>query len=248
VYRGLASAAESGWDFSSRWFNDVAEISSIETENFIPVDLNSILYKVEMTLSNIFSITDNHLKKHFYQHKAINRHKSIKKYLWNEDQGIWNDYNIKQKKRNTDLYISNILPLWAEVSALSDEQVEKLMNTISPLLEFEGGTPTSLFMSGQQWDFPNAWSPLEYFLIKALENTSHSGANEYAKSIANKWIYNNYCTWKKTGHMFEKYDVYSMGTPGHGGEYDVQEGFGWTNGVALYLIRNYGHNLLMPDC
>lgn len=248
VYRGLASAAESGWDFSSRWFKDLAEISSIETENIIPVDLNSILYKVETTLSNIFTITENHMKQHFYQHKAIHRHKSIKKYLWNEDQGIWNDYMIKENKRNSDLYLSNILPLWAEVTTLSDEQVEKLLNTISPLLEFEGGTPTSLFLSGQQWDFPNAWSPLEYFLIKALENTKHAKAMQFAKSIATKWINNNYCTWKKTGYMFEKYDVYSMGSPGHGGEYDVQEGFGWTNGVALYLIRNYGHHLQMPEC
>jgi len=248
VYRGLASAAESGWDFSSRWLKETTELSSINTANVIPVDLNSILYSVETTLSMIFSLTGNHLKQHFYKHKAIHRHLSIQKYLWNDEQGLWNDYSIKEKKKNTNFYLSNILPLWAGITISSEENIEKLLETISPLINFEGGTPTSLISSGQQWDFPNAWSPLEFFLIKSLEKLNHFKATELANVVASRWINNNFCTWKKTGKMYEKYDVNTLGNPGHGGEYEVQEGFGWTNGVALYLIKNYGHSWKVPEC
>jgi len=248
VFKNLASAAESGWDFSSRWFKDAFELSSINTENIIPVDLNSILYKVEITLSKIFSITNNHLKQHFYKHKAILRYKSMKKYLWNEEQAIWNDYLIKEKKQNTNLYISNILPSWAGINNLSKEQVDKLLDTLTPLLKYKGGTPTSMLSTGEQWDFPNAWSPLEYLLIKSLENLNYPKAWDFAKIVSKKWIENNYCTWKKTGYMFEKYDVNIVGKPGTGGEYLVQHGFGWTSAVVLYLIQNYGLDLKMIKC
>jgi alpha,alpha-trehalase len=85
-------------------------------------------------------------------------------------------------------------------------------------------------------------------LIKSLENLNNKKAKDYAYNIAAKWIKNNYCTWKKTGDMYEKYDVNFSGNPGHGGEYEVQEGFGWTNGVALYLIQRYGNRIELPEC
>lgn len=48
--------------------------------------------------------------------------------------------------------------------------------------------------------------------------------------------------------MFEKYDVTSIGSHGGGGEYTVQDGFGWTNGVALRFIAEYADTLVMGDC
>ena len=41
IYRDIRAAAESGWDFSSRWFADARTLASIDTTEIIPVDLNS---------------------------------------------------------------------------------------------------------------------------------------------------------------------------------------------------------------
>jgi alpha,alpha-trehalase len=248
VYKGLVAAAESGWDFSSRWLKESHKLSSIDTENVVPVDLNSILYSVEITLSEIFSLCGKKMKKYYYKKNAKNRKKSMQKYLWNKNLTIWNDYLIKENSRNENLFTSNYLPLWADLVKLSEVEITTLLENLTPLLDYKGGTPTSLIFSGQQWDFPNAWSPMEYFLIKGLENLNSKKAHEIAKFLAHKWILNNYCTWEKTGHMYEKYDVNSVGSPGHGGEYEVQEGFGWTNGVALYLVDRYGQSLHLPKC
>jgi len=46
--------------------------------------------------------------------------------------------------------------------------------------------------------------------------------------------------------LVEKYDISGeRARPGGGGEYPLQDGFGWTNGVTRKLMTMYGH--LMAD-
>ena len=99
--------------------------------------------------------------------------------------------------------------------------------------------------SGQQWDFPNGWPPLQQLIIQGLENTGDPRAKKLAFDLAQKWILNNFEAYKESmpNAMFEKYDVTVVGLPGGGGEYDVQLGFGWTNGVILELLTLYGDRL-----
>jgi len=111
------------------------------------------------------------------------------------------------------------------------------------VLGYPGGLPSSLISSGQQWDFPNAWAPTTWVIIQGLRAC---GQTELARIIAEKWIQKNYLMWKQTGgKMFEKYNVASgcFKTFGGGGEYEVQEGFGWTNGVVLDLLTTYQSEL-----
>ena len=97
------------------------------------------------------------------------------------------------------------------------------------------GLVTTLTETGQQWDYPNGWAPLQWISIKGLKNYNY---NELAKEIAGRWINGNVEWYRKTGKLVEKYNVVS-GIKGQGGQYPGQDGFGWTNGVLQKLMVEY---------
>jgi len=75
------------------------------------------------------------------------------------------------------------------------------------LRNFEGyqaGVPTSLFMSGQQWDYPNAWPPLQHMWIHSFHQSKNPEANNLASSLAEKWVTSNYMKWRPKQYMYEK--------------------------------------------
>ena len=47
-------------------------------------------------------------------------------------------------------------------------------------------------------------------------------------------------TYVETGKLLEKYDVTTL-RPGGGGEYPLQDGFGWTNGVMIAFMQSRRH-------
>ena len=99
---------------------------------------------------------------------------------------------------------------------------------------------TTLRDTGQQWDGPNAWPPLQQMLIEGAAACGAEGGAELAEQIALAWLRSNHRGWARDGVMREKYDAERPGESGGGGEYEAQVGFGWTNGVALWLLRRYG--------
>ncbi|ELW63221.1 Trehalase [Tupaia chinensis] len=124
------------------------------------------------------------------------------------------------------------------------------------ILNYQHGIPTSLRNTGQQWDFPNAWAPLQDLIIRGLAKSSSPRTQQVAFQLAQNWIRTNFDVYSQKSAMYEKYDISSGGQPGGGGEYEVQEGFGWTNGVVLILLDRYGDQLtsgtslasLAPHC
>lgn len=100
---------------------------------------------------------------------------------------------------------------------------------------------TSSYETGQQWDAPNAWAPLQHVLIQGLRDSGVPQGQELAEKLARAWVRNNRLAFERTGHMHEKYDARVPGAAGGGGEYEPQVGFGWTNGVMLELLRLYPH-------
>lgn len=70
--------------------------------------------------------------------------------------------------------------------------------------EYLGGIPTSLDLTGEQWDFPNAWPPLQIIVIQGLMYTNDRDANNLAFELAQNWIYANYKGFNETNKMFEK--------------------------------------------
>ena len=92
---------------------------------------------------------------------------------------------------------------------------------------------TTPITSGQQWDAPNGWAPLQWVGIQGLRNY---GFNELADDCAQRWQKLNTDVYHRTGKLLEKYNVEDTSLLSGGGEYEVQDGFGWTNGVLLKLM------------
>ncbi|KAK3748713.1 hypothetical protein QZH41_004708 [Actinostola sp. cb2023] len=242
LYQDLASAAESGWDFSTRWFNKTsASLASIRTRRVVPVDLNAVLFRNELTLESFYKRAKDSKKAEEFNRLAASRRRAMEAVLWDEDKGTWHDYDLDAKSTIYRFYASNVVPLWAGLhqgNVTRDQLVVHAFMNMK-VLDYPGGVPTSRVNSGQQWDFPNAWAPLQYFFQEGMANSASDVLQKLALDLAQKWIKTNYRAWNSTKHMFEKYDARVQGTPGGGGEYDIQVGFGWTNGVALHLLKRY---------
>ena len=244
-YQAVASAAESGWDFSSRWFNQsgvgIGKFESIHTTEIIPVDLNSILYKNALSLSKFFKLIGDQEKSSLYEKLANRRKLAIESLLWNEAAGIWADYDMTTQSITKAFYASMIVPLWAGLARENETREELVLANMkrAKVLDFPGGLPTSLNQSGQQWDFPNGWPPLQHMLIIGLTKSKSTFLQKEAKNFAQSWVLSNWKGYQQSNHMFEKYNVSSVGNTGRGGEYKPQVGFGWTNAVILDLLVRF---------
>ncbi|XP_040114100.1 trehalase isoform X2 [Oryx dammah] len=256
----LKAGAESGWDFSSRWLvggPNPSSLSSIRTSKLVPVDLNAFLCQAEGLMSNFYSRLGNDSEAAKYRNLRSERMAALKDVLWDEDKGAWFDYDLENERKNLQFYPSNFAPLWAGCFSDPDD-VDKALKYLedSRILTYQYGIPTSLQETGQQWDFPNAWAPLQDLVIRGLAKSPSAKAQEVAFQLAQNWIQTNFDVYSKKSAMYEKYDISNGGQPGGGGEYEVQEGFGWTNGVALMLLDRYGDRLssgaqttfLAPHC
>jgi alpha,alpha-trehalase len=99
-----------------------------------------------------------------------------------------------------------------------------------------GGIVSSTYNVGQQWDAPNGWAPQQWMAIVGLEKI---GLQDMAKDIATRWTTLNKKVYKVTGKLTEKYNVVDLTLETGGGEYPNLDGFGWTNGVYLALVKKY---------
>jgi alpha,alpha-trehalase len=102
------------------------------------------------------------------------------------------------------------------------------------LLTFSG-LATTLVNSGQQWDEPNGWAPLQWVAVVGLDNYHEP---RLAETIATRWTCVNIAGFKTSRTLVEKYNLV-RGGGGGGGEYALQTGFGWTNGVLRALASQY---------
>ena len=237
VYRHLRAGAESGIDFSSRWFSDNKNLVTIHTTDFIPPDLNALLYNLEMTISKAKMIQRDEIFSNSYRRKAMQRQKAINKYCFNEMSGYYYDYDISRQLKTMAVTPGGMYPFFFFENKHGRNIIDKMVKTIKNNLLKPGGIATSVFNTGEQWDAPNGWPPLQWMTIGGLEKV---GQTELAKDIAQRWIKLNVRVYKETGKLMEKYDVADINRLAGGGEYPSQDGFGWTNGVLLKLIAMYG--------
>lgn len=231
-YRNIRAAAESGWDFSSRWFTDAQHLSQIKTTDIIPVDLNALMYHMELVIARAYQLKGVTDSASIYQNKAASRKKAIMKYCWNQKQGWFMDYNWLLKKQTSVKSLAGTVPLFFNIATA--EQAARVAQTVSAQFLKPGGLVTTLNKTGQQWDWPNAWAPLQYMSIEGLKNYKHTAL---AQTIAQRWISINTSVFSQTGKLMEKYNVTDTKVTAGGGEYPLQDGFGWTNGVLLKLLK-----------
>jgi alpha,alpha-trehalase len=238
MYRNLRAGAESGMDFSNRWFADDKSITSIEVIDIIPVDLNALLYHLEKTIEKAYSVTRNEAGRKKYASKSMTRFNAIRKYCNNSSIGFYCDYNWKKEKISNKVTPAGMYPLcFFDLYPESEKAMgESAAKVIREKLLRDGGVVTTENSAGQQWDSPNGWAPHEWMTIWGLEQ---SGQSALARDIAQRWVKLNSDVFDRTGKLMEKYNVVDTRLEAGGGEYPGQDGFGWTNGVLLALIKKY---------
>lgn len=232
VYRDIRAACESGWDFSCRWFEDVGNLSTITTTTIIPVDLNSLLFNLEQVLAKAWTLRGNSDKAAFYTEAAQARRKAVQQWCWSEEAGFFVDYSFYYQRPTGILSMAGAYPLYFELATA--EQAAQAASVLERDFLKPGGFTSTLNMTGQQWDAPNGWAPLQWIGIQGLRNY---GYDELAADARQRWIDLNLRVYRETGQMVEKYNVYNIDLEAGGGEYPLQDGFGWTNGVLLRLLE-----------
>src|SRR6266702_4266258 len=233
-YRTARATAESGWDFSSRWMRDPKDLRTLETTELIPVDLNSLMFNAERTIAALRAFRgragDAEVAQRFAQ-AAEERRRALLAAVYDPATGFFYDVRWRSGERVTDRpTLAAAAPLYFGLAA--PEQGRAVAARLERDFLKAGGFVTTLIPSGQQWDAPNGWPPLEWLTI---EGVRRYGRADLANRARDRWLALDRRTYRATGKMTEKYDVVDVQRRAGGGEYPTQDGFGWTNGVALAL-------------
>ncbi len=245
VYKGLSryydinhlhdlAEAESGWDMTPRFDRHAL--------NYLPVDLNALLYKYETDFAYTARIFGDKKEAAQWEEAAKKRKKIMDEIMWDRARGLYYDYNYIKEKRSSINSLAAYFPMWAGM--VDDHQAAMLVKALRRF-ENKGGLattdalPLGQFVLGSmptQWAYPNGWAPLHYVVIQALQRY---GYHEDARRIAMKWLKTN-LNWFKENHVFlEKYNVVAPEKPPLKGLYPSQIGFGWTNAVFERLCQDF---------
>lgn len=233
LYRHIRAACESGWDFTCRWFREETKIETIHTTDIVPVDLNCLLYDLEVTLSEAYEHSSFSEPSTYFHEKAEKRKKALNKNLWNDDRKYFMDYDSASNKSTEIMSLAGVFPLYFKIA--TKEQAQHVHEHITESFLKRGGVVSSLHKSGQQWDYPNGWAPMQFITYVGLRNYEFY---DTAEELKKRWIDLNDEVFKETGKMMEKYNVVDTDSPAGGGEYPNQDGFGWTNGIYLWMKNN----------
>ncbi|CCQ10077.1 Trehalase [Pseudoalteromonas luteoviolacea B = ATCC 29581] len=239
-YRSIRAACESGWDFSARWLDEPDDLTSINTIQRVPVDLNGLMYLLEEQIAQGMLAMGDEIKSQWYRQKARSRKHALHLYCWSNARGWYMDYHIGDKSMTSIESLAASVLLFANL--VSAEQAQLMSEKIAKDFLKVGGLVTTLESTSQQWDSPNGWAPLHWFSVKGLINY---GRYELARCIMDAWLATVEADFKRHQCLLEKYNVCDRNVKAGGGEYLVQQGFGWTNGVTkrFYTIRKLEQNL-----
>jgi alpha,alpha-trehalase len=233
VYRDIRAAAESGWDFSSRWLADGRHLTTIHTTDIVPIDLNSLLYGLEQAISRGCAVQHESACARGFAARARRRRRAIDRYLWDPGAGYFMDYDWRHDRRTGELSAATLYPLFTGVADI--RQADAVGSVTQTRLLEQGGIVTTNITSGQQWDAPNGWPPLQWIAVIGFRRYDQPAL---AREITRRWLATVQRVFTNTGKLVEKYDVEHT-LPGGGGEYPLQDGFGWTNGVTRALLGLY---------
>ena len=194
----------------------------------VPSDLNAVLGMVERYLASLSEKFGEKDKKQYYEDLVGVREEFFKAI---KDGGEYPDQYKTNPKLKRSLYPTDMFPHIFLGTKLSKNPYESVVQPAS-----------SMISNGQQWDSPNVWAPNNWILHEVLESKDEKF------KVAEQWVKTTYCSWKQNFAIYEKYSANDLGKRGEGGEYEVQIGFGWSNGLALYYLGLYGKFLTNPEC
>ncbi|MFB6203799.1 MAG: alpha,alpha-trehalase TreF [Candidatus Nanohaloarchaea archaeon] len=233
LFRDIRAACESGWDFSSRWMKG-EDLSSLQTTDLLPVDLNSMLYSMERKLEQLKRKNGREEEAEKFRRRAEDRREVFREIFWDEEAGFYFDHDWRTGEVTGRKTLAALYPLY--VGLADREQAREVAETLEEEFLAEGGLRTTLRSTGQQWDRPNGWAPLQWIAVVGLENY---GFDKLAEEVKDRWIGTCRECYSSRGVMKEKYNVENPGSGPEDGEYSLQVGFGWTNGVARALIDDF---------
>jgi len=238
-YRNVRATAESGWDFSSRWLDNMGTLQTIQ---ILPVDLNCVLYAHEKILADFYIWSGNEEQALQFNQLAERRKETIRDLFWNAQAGFFEDFNFVTQSHTGRLTLAGVFPLLFQIA--DESQATQVKDRLEQNFLKPGGLVTTLEDSGEQWDFPNGWAPLQWVATIGLMNY---GYNELAEEVMRRWLNMLNTQFLKTGRLLEKYNVVDLEIEAFGGEYALQTGFGWTNAIALLFMHQLSqrnHNFL----
>lgn len=243
VYRDLRAAAESGWDFSSRWLSESASgtgvglsLASTCTTRLLPVDLNAFMHKLESTIARLCRQSRDGAGAHAFEEAATQRQRAMNELMWNAAQGAYFDWDWCAGQQRRCLTAATVVPLFTATA--SSDQATAVGDVVRRRLLAPGGFATTETATGQQWDRPNGWAPLQWMAVRGLENY---GIDTLAQEIRRRWLETVSAVYQRERKLVEKYALRSvtgdLAMGGGGGEYPLQDGFGWTNGVTRQWLQ-----------
>jgi alpha,alpha-trehalase len=228
-YKGDRSMRESGFDVSFRF-----GAFGSATHHYAPVCLNSLLYKTEKDLEQISRWLGHADDAERWNKRADERKKLITKYLWNQGQGLFFDFNFMTKQMSDYKYASTFYPLWAGLA--TPEQARAVASNLK-VFEQPGGLPMSTIDTGAQWDLPYGWGNIE---MVAIDGLRRYGDNADADRVSYDFLSTVAENFRRDGEIREKYNVVTRSSEAHAelGYHMNVVGFGWTNAAFLELLHN----------
>ena len=263
VFRHLRAAAESGWDFSTRWLGEPDEcagpddpeaaparhpvsptavppsasssLQRICTTDIVPVDLNAFLYRLETCIARVSAQAGDDAAARDFSARAQARQRAMQALMWNAERGAFFDHDWRLRRQRRGLTAATLVPLF--VGLTDAPQAEAIAATVRQRLLAPGGLSTTECVSDQQWDQPNGWAALQWMAVRGLDDY---GQEALAADIAQRWLATVAAVYEREGKLVEKYALrrtaQDRSAGGSGGEYPLQDGFGWTNGVTRALL------------
>lgn len=216
--------AESGWDMTSRFDGRCLD--------FLPVDLNCLLYLYEKDFEKAYEILGDMKTSRKYKVAAKKRAETINELMWNNKVGYFFDFDFMHRRPSHLITVAGIYPM--NVGIATKEQAERMVKVIETVLQKKYGVAQSVrFVENKQWDWPNGWAPLQ---LRVAEGLMRYGYNHLAMRIIKKWLHLNVEIFKETSLLWEKYDIVH-GRIGLPDRYPTPHGFAWTNACFLILSR-----------
>jgi len=230
-YLDVLASCESGWDHSTRCDDRWLE--------HLPVDLNAILYAREMDLARAATALGNPRSAARWQERARARAATMGALMWDDEQGLFLDYDWAHGRRTPHPSLATFYPLWAGLA--TPEQATRLVAEWLPRFLLPGGLVTTLEeRAGRQWAYPNGWAPLQWIVAEGLDRY---GYESEAQRVRRVWCDTCATVYAATGAMWEKYNVVGPGARPEEGLYGSVRGFGWSNAV----FADFARRLAAPD-
>ncbi len=231
AYKDDRTVRESGFDITWRFGP-----CGMGIRDFAPVCLNTLVWQLEKDIAQtrrLLGATPQSIE-HWERH-AAERRERMSRMFWDEEHGLFLDWQLSKQKRHHYPYATTFWPLWAGWA--SEEQAARVVKSL-PLFETEHGLLTSTVATGCQWDAPFMWAPL---VLMAVEGLGRYGYKEDAERISRKFLTTLSADFERTGQLFEKYNAHTGSSEVAGdiafGYPTNETGFGWTNAAVSVLTK-----------